>query len=348
MSALRRALAGVSALEDARQIEEPAAKVMALRRAGRLFGDRLRASPVAALRSFPLATVPYPTRFAFEGAARVPGPFVTLTHRAFLVEVPVGDAKVRVLFNPTDVHAARATSFFAQLDKRFARARGVRQSFPSLTRRLAEQGVHPVDVDAIAFDQLFHQDVRPLFGSAYLRPDGTQQHARFPRALWLTTPEELADARSPHPHQASRYVRGGTDGVPEEKIVCGGDVMIGESAALIRTPGLTRGNRTLFVNTARGVVGISENGVCVDNWSAYESSIPGLRAHARAFTTELVLNQNASYAAAEQYASMVLEHAIVDPVPDAPAFAQMIASSEVERSRLAPLVTPRVVLGALT
>ena len=348
MSRVRRALSRVHEFEAARAQSGPSARLHALRRAGRLFGDRLREAPLATIHSFPLATVPYPTRFAFEGMARVPGPFVTLTHRAFLVQVPNGTETLTLLFNPTDIHAARATSFFAQLDKRFARARGVRESFPCLTRRLAEHGVHPVDVDAVAFDQLFHQDVRPLFGSEHPRPDGSRQHARFPRALWLTTEEERSDAREPHPHQASRYVRGGVDGVPEEKIICGGDVMIGDSAALIRTPGLTRGNRTLFVHTARGVIGISENGVCVDNWSAYESGIPGLRAHARAFETEVTLNQNASCSAADQYASMILEHAVVDPVPEAPAFVQMIASSEVARSKLAPLVAPRVTLGELT
>ncbi|MBZ0115795.1 MAG: hypothetical protein K8H88_02285, partial [Sandaracinaceae bacterium] len=100
----------------------------------------------------------------------------------------------------------------------------------------------------------------------------------------------------------------------------------------------------LFVHGEAGVFGCSENGTSADNWSPFESRLPGLQSFARRYDVEVVLNSNTPELGAEQYVSMVLERSIVDRVPDAPAFVQMFPSSEVTPSALAPGVRPSMIL----
>ena len=76
---------------------------------------------------------------------------------------------------------------------------------------------------------------------------------------------------------------------------------------LLRTPGHTTGNQTLFVNTGAGVWGVSENGTAADNWSPLDSKIPGLPAICRKQDLDIVLNANTPENGADQYTSMVLE-----------------------------------------
>ena len=52
-----------------------------------------------------------------------------------------------------------------------------------------------------------------------------------------------------------------------EAEVTDGDLALGDGVLLVRTPGHTSGNQTLFLNTAEGVWGVSENGTCADNWT---------------------------------------------------------------------------------
>jgi hypothetical protein len=53
-----------------------------------------------------------------------------------------------------------------------------------------------------------------------------------------------------------------------------------------------------------------------------------------------MLNSNTPELAAEQYSSMLLERAIVDPARENPEFCQMFPSSEVTWSALAPHIRP--------
>src|ERR1700733_2713169 len=53
-------------------------------------------------RTFDLTALPYPTRFAFSGAASSPVPYIVMTNRMNVVELDAGDGSRRVLlFNPT-------------------------------------------------------------------------------------------------------------------------------------------------------------------------------------------------------------------------------------------------------
>jgi hypothetical protein len=116
---------------------------------------------------------------------------------------------------------------------------------------------------------------------------------------------------------------------------------------LLRTPGHTTGNQTLFVNGDDGVFGCSENGTSADNWSPHRSRLPGMRSAARLLDLEVMPNTNTPELAAEQYTSMLLERAIVDRVTDDSGFYQMFPSSEVTHSLIAPYVKPTYRFGKM-
>ena len=124
--------------------------------------------------------------------------------------------------------------------------------------------------------------------------------------------------------------------------------MLGDGVMLLRTPGHTSGNQTLFLNTDSGVWGVSENGTCADNWSPMDSRIPGLRALCRRQDLDVVLNANTPERGADQYTSMVLERTVVDRVRRAPAFVQMFSSSEVTPSALSPGLKPTILHRAIS
>src|SRR5690606_16995494 len=159
---------------------------------------------------------------------------------------------------------------------------------------------------------------------------------------------EWVDWDDLHPLQSAWFIRDGKRGVPDERVVLtDGDVWLGPGAMLLSTPGHTSGNQTLFVHGEGGVFGCSENGCSADSWSPYESRIPGLRAHARTYGYEVILNANTPERAADQYTSMMLERSLVDRVHGAPEFVQMFPSSEVVPWALCPGVSPSMAFGAM-
>src|ERR1700722_2556492 len=113
---------GMTAIDDLDAAwETPSAgpRLRAVRVAAERLRDRFAAGPrVVAVRTLPLTTLLYPTKYAFNSAARSPAPFVVLTHRAVLVQFLQRGALKTLVFNPTDIEAARATPFFARLSSR--------------------------------------------------------------------------------------------------------------------------------------------------------------------------------------------------------------------------------------
>jgi hypothetical protein len=325
----------------------PGARLRAVRSAAEGLRSRFVAGPRAvAVRTLPLSTVPYPTKYAFYHAAMSLAPYVLLAHRCLLVQFFQRGEPKTLLFNPTDVEAARATPFFARLAARIPSRlqRAVASPSESLAGQLARLGLTPGDVDYVAFDHMHVQDLRPLFGTA----DGSVP-ARFPNATLLVPRVEWENWDDLHPLQRAWFVRDGRAGVdPSRVALTSGDLMLGDGVMLVRTPGHTAGNQTLFVNTASGVWGVSENGTAADNWSPLESKIPGLRRLCRQQDLDIVLNANTPESGADQYTSMVLEKTLVDRIKRAPAFAQMFPSSEVTPSALAPGLKPTVLHRAVT
>ena len=328
----------------------PGARLRAIRVAAEGLRHRFAAGPRAvAVRTLPLVSVPYPTKYAFFGAALSLAPYVMLAHRCLLVQFfqpGTGGALKTLLFNPTDIAGARATPFFARLAARIPAS--VQKIFAPqaepLLEQLAQLGVQPADVDYVAFDHMHVQDLRPLLGTA----DGSVP-ARFPNATLLVPRVEWENWDDLHPLQRAWFVRDGRAGVdPSRVALTSGDLMLGDGVMLVRTPGHTAGNQTLFVNTASGVWGVSENGTAADNWSPLESKIPGLRRLCRQQDLDIVLNANTPESGADQYTSMVLEKTLVDRIKRAPAFAQMFPSSEVTPSLLSPGLKPTVLDRAVT
>jgi hypothetical protein len=344
---MQEGLERVHELDDAWAESRHGPQLRAVRRQGERLRERFASGPrCVAVRTLPLSTLVYPTRYAFWGAALLPPPFVVLTHRCLLVQFLRRGELLTLLFNPTDIEAAKAAPFFARVIETVGPrvASKLAGTFDSLESQLARHGIRPADVDYVAFDHFHTQDLRGLLGTE----DGSRL-ARFPNAKLLAPRTEWLDWDDLHPFQRAWFVRDGKLDVRTDNVVLtSGDHALGDGVMLLRTPGHTSGNQTLFLNTESGVWGISENGTCADSWSPLESRIKGLALLCKTQDLDVVLNANTPEYGALQYTSMILERTLVDRVHRAPAFVQMFPSSEVTPSLLAPGLTPSLVHRALT
>jgi hypothetical protein len=265
-----------------------------------------------------------------------------MTHRCVLVQFMQHGALKTLLFNPTDIEGARVgTPFFVQLESMSPKFLEplLMTRYEPLEAQLGALGLSPNDIDYVAFDHFHTQDLRSLLGTE----DGARR-PRFPNAVLLAPETEWNDWDDLHPMQRAWFVRDGKRGVVRDRVArTTGDLSLGDGVMLVRTPGHTSGNQTLFFNTGTGVWGISENGTCVDNWSPLASKIGGLASFCRRFEIDAVINSNTPELGAQQYTSMVLERTITDRVARAPAFVQMFPSSEVTPSWMAPGIKPTLI-----
>jgi hypothetical protein len=335
-------------LDQAWDVGASGPRLAALEQAGQRLGDALRVRPrVAAVRTLPLTTLLYPTKYAFQGSCRVPVPFVVMTHRALLVQVASSAGLKNVLFNLTNVDTSIETPFFRKLVDQYGEwlVRNVLTTrHGTVSSQLQKLGLTPADIDVIAFDHFHTQDLRPLLGVKGERGQ-SDLPGLYPRALLLAPRREWDDWDHLHPFQQAWFVRDGKRGVPAERVVLtDGDLALGDGCVLLRTPGHTSGNQTIVCHGDGGVFGSSENGTCADNWAPRASRIPGLRETARHQDVEVILNANTPEAGVTQYTSMMLERALVDRVREQPEFFQMFSSSEVTPSLLAPGVHPSCLL----
>lgn len=337
----------LDALTEARALGAPGARQRALAQAGKRLGDALRAGPrVVSVRTLPTSKAPYPTRFAFNGAVPEGSPLglLMIQNRSLLVQVRTSAGLKNVLFNPTDGPANAATPYYRRLAQRTPAflAKGLAPKPNRCAQQLAALGLSTADIDVIAFDHFHTQDLRPLLGG-----DGLQ--ARFPNATLLAPKLEWDDWDDLPMLQRAWFVSDGKRGVPSERVVLyDADLSLGDGLLLLRTPGHTTGNQTLFVHTERGVFGCSENGTAADNWTPHVSRLPGLKRAAKQLDLDVMLNSNTPELAVEQQTSMLLERAMVDPVPERPEFCQMFPSSEVVWSLLAPHISPSHSFGEMT
>jgi glyoxylase-like metal-dependent hydrolase (beta-lactamase superfamily II) len=315
----------------------------ALRAAAAAFRARF-GGVVTGVRTVDLVSAPYPTRYAFAGAARAVNPFVTLVNRLVVVRFTGFDGRSRVLvWEPTLPAGSRHAPFYAQLAARLPeRLQAVlAPEHASVVEALASCGLSVADVDLVLFDHLHVQDLAMLLGTSSTEP-------LFPNATFLCQRRELDTLRSLHPMQWAWYV--GTDlaDVRLDAVVeLDRDVELGEGVAVVRTPGHTDGNQTLVLRTGTGVWVSSENGVALDSWQPELSRIPGVRSYAAAMGREVVLNSNTLEDSVDQYDSMVLEKALADPVPGTP-WLQIHPSSELATLRRQWPVVPTRPAGGIT
>ncbi len=315
------------------------AQLRAVKKGAERLRERFAGGPrCVSVRTLPLTTLAYPTRYAFWAAAISPAPFVIMTHRCLLVQFLERGELKNLLFNPTDIDGARATPFFARMIEEMGERMTdlMAKRWEPLETQLSRLGLEPEDVDYIAYDHFHTQDLRSTLGTT----DGARK-PRFPNAKLLAPSSEWVEWEDLHPFQKAWFVRDGRLGVNMRNVVLtDGDLALGDGVMLLRTPGHTTGNQTLFVNTDAGVWGISENGTCADNWSPLESKIRGLAYMCKKQDLDVVLNANTPELGAVQYTSMILERTIVDRVKRAPAFVQMFPSSEVTPSLVSPGLKP--------
>ena len=336
-----RAFAGV------RDHARPEDRLRAGRRAAEAFREEmLSAPPVRYFRSASLVAAPYPTRYAFLDACALPFPLVHIENRVFVVQVERGGERRTLLLSPTDIDEAKRTPFFARLRDR---AGPLAPQFEKIVARrtgdvveqLARIGVRPDEVDYISYDHLHTQDVRRWLGTR-------DRPGLFPRARLLVMRQEWESAHGLLPTQADWYCPGGVDGVdPARVVLLDGDTRVGDSLALIHTPGHTEGNHSFVTRVAEGLFVTSENGVCVDAYAPRASRIPGLARHAEQTGAEVVLNGNTLESSVEQYVSMVIEKTIAGPSERHGDFPNMVVSSELAPFWGAPGIAPTFRFGEI-
>ncbi|HEX5747015.1 MAG TPA: hypothetical protein VFZ09_12285 [Archangium sp.] len=331
-------------LNEARAEPVSGVRLQKLRRAAQEARDAFTAGgPVAAVATCDLVTFPYPSLFAFSGGALSPAPYVMMTNRMQVVQYLEDGATRTLLFNPSDYERGQEAPFFKSLREKygdFVSDKVMTRRYGTVQSHLTALGLKPEDVDYIAFDHLHVQDVRRWLG-------GDGEPAYFPRAKLLVQRAEWESVKNLHPMEKVWYVPGGTDGVPEERVVLlDGDTWLGRGAAILSTPGHTMGNMSLAVATDKEVFVVSENGVASESYTPLQSRIPGVRAFAEQMGWEVVLNGNTRESSLEQYTSMVVEKVFAGPSRVEGAFVNFHPSSLLTGSLVAPGLSPTITLPA--
>ncbi len=317
-------------------------RASAVEAAGRKLGDALREGPtVRSVHSIDGQITPYPIRFAYNGA--IGGNLLFMQNRALLVQVEHAGRLYNVLFNPTDPVASAEAPYFrrlrATLPDALYKLLGPKPS--KIPAALAQWGLRCEDIDVVCFDHFHVQDLRPIIGTA--DTPGT-----YPNALLLAPKVEWEDWDHLHPLQRAFFIDEGKAGLdPQRVVLTENDLLLGPGAVLLRTPGHTSGNQTIFLHTDTGVWGSSENGTSADCWTPQASRLKALRKTAHYYGADVILNTNTPELFGEQYISMLLERAVVDRVASAPDFVQMLPSSEVTWHVAAPHIRPSMVHGGL-
>lgn len=322
-------------LDEAWSHASGGARLDAVRRAAPALRDVILSSgqPVA-VRTFDIATFPYPLKYAFGGTCSLPFPYVWMTNRALLVDyVDQHGVQRRLLANPTDPDGSRLAPYFQELSSKLPKALEwtVSKQRDPLPVQLRAAGIEPASIDYITFDHLHVQRLGPLLGSS----------GKYPSAKLLVTRTEREIASSLHPMQRYWYVDGALAGVsPDAIIELDQDLLLGAGLALVRTPGHTDGNHSIVLHVPGGLVTISENGVAAECYAPRHSAIPGLRAHAERTGEEVILNANSRERTLDQYTSMWLEAALAAPLDAADPWPRHFSSSELDTHPLAPGIKP--------
>jgi hypothetical protein len=335
-------------------------RLEAVRDAAAAYKQRFKSQgEVRAAKSIDIAAAPYPTTFAFHGAAVAPAtPYISIINRMVVVQYDDFAGQLRTLvFEPTVAEGSAEAPFYDQLQQKMSNIPGGEKLAGALYLKyycepedaLTKVGLAPEDVDYATFDHLHVQDPRMVMGSSVTLPGEREPRAPlFPNAKLLAHRNEVATFESLHPMQWAWYVDGGLDGVdPASMVLFDGDIELGVGVSLIWTPGHTDGNHSLCINTSDGVWVSSENGVSLDNWQPDQSKIPGVKRYHEFYRREIVPNANTLEDSLDQYDSMVKEKTLADPSKKDPNWLQILPSSELADWRRLWPVRPTYVHGGL-
>lgn len=283
---------------DVLAIPNPARRLEAVRkRAQEVRKDFLRKPPVRAIWSFDQISFPFlmdvafwRANFAKNNPLHSPGilkPIAAMIdYRMYLIEDASGK---RILFNPltSDPNKIGVYQFFKE---KFL-------SHGSVEGHLKTAGLSLSDIDVIAIDHLHLQDLTTL------RP-------LFPNAEFLVQERELDWARNLHPIDELFFCRGGAE---IELAGVAGPQEIGESLALVPTPGHTPGHQTLVLRLPEGIATIAENALSVDHYYPEDCGIDGVAGFAATARQEVIPISNTFWSAQAQYDAMILEKNLADP-----------------------------------
>lgn len=320
---------------------------MARERGEVLHSQLMAAEPVRFYRSFELVRVPYPRRYGFHNVGGLYTPFIHIVNRVFIVQFDTPVGVKTLLVSPSDADRNGETPFFKGLAESFGRMEkwGERVIAPrgvTVAEALARTGLKPEDVDYITYDHLHTQDLRGWLGTA-------DEPGFFPRAKLLVMEQEWVSTKGLLPPQEPWYCPDGIAEVdPERVITLQGDVLLGDSVALIRTPGHTEGNHSVVVRTPEGVMVTSENGVGPDAYAPLSSEIEPVRRYAQETGMEVVLNGNTMERGLEQYISMILEKSVAGPSIRDERFPNVVCSSEMAAYWAFPGIKPTFQFGDLS
>ena len=283
-----------------------------------------------AIHLMPRVDYIFPTVYLFGYSYPPPWDYMRVTHHSLLVQVKVEEAIRNILVSPTDVKASLCAPILKRAQRTAVFGSLTRPTcYPSLEHQLRALGLGFDDIDLVLFERFCLQDLRPLIGTNIPENDGTIYSRGFKNAIFFI-PKDLSNI---HPYQNSWYVKDGFESLIDDHIVFfDDDLILGDSALLLRMKGQTSFNHSFFVHTKRGIIGYSANAYCVDSWAPYESTIPKLKKKARIHNLSLLPSNQPSEIPNQHYNAMLFERNFVDN--SSFGFPMMIPSFELSNSLL--------------
>ena len=279
------------------------------------------------LQTFDLISIPYPVKSAFGNATSLINPYLYVTNRLMVVQFSTHAGTKTLLFSPSDLTGNVKTPYFQRLRRLMGKFKNALQPLLTPVHNTVEQaldsiGLKPENIDFICYDHLHTQDLRKWLGSY-------EQEAYFPNAKLLVMHQEWEAVKDLLPVQNHWYCPDGIEGIDPNKIIpLHSSIMLGDSLALIQTPGHTQGSQSLVINSDKGIMVCSQNGISVDNYTPQHSTIYGIADYVNENNMAVIPNGEQPELRLDQYISMVLEKTIADPHPLDKRFSYIMPSSE--------------------
>jgi hypothetical protein len=279
------------------------------------------------LQTFDLISIPYPVKSAFGNATSLINPYLYVTNRLMVVQFSTHAGTKTLLFSPSDLTGNVKTPYFQRLRRLMGKFKNALQPLLTPVHNTVEQaldsiGLKPENIDFICYDHLHTQDLRKWLGSY-------EQEAYFPNAKLLVMHQEWEAVKDLLPVQNHWYCPDGIEGIDPNKIIpLHSSIMLGDSLALIQTPGHTQGSQSLVINSDKGIMVCSQNGISVDNYTPEHSTIYGIADYVNENNMAVIPNGEQPELRLDQYISMVLEKTIADPHPLDKRFSYIMPSSE--------------------
>jgi len=298
------------------------------------------------LQTFDLVSIPYPVKSAFGNATNLINPYLYVTNRLMVIQFSTHAGTKTLLFSPSDLPANIKTPYFQRFRRLMGRFKNTLQPLLTPIHNTVEQALEsinlkPEQIDFICYDHLHTQDIRKWLGSF-------EQPAYFPNAKLLVMHQEWEAVKDLLPLQNHWYCPDGVDGIDPNKIIpLHSSIMLGDSLALIHTPGHTQGSQSLVINTDSGIMVCSQNGISVDNYSPEHSTIYGIADHVLENNMTVIPNGEHPELRLDQYISMVLEKTIADPHPSDKRFPYIMPSSELSARWQPFALSPTLSLGEI-